>query len=180
MTINRDTILRTSIYVLLMGIMALPLFGVRVPKLLPSIWLLLIHEFSGIIFVGHTVFSNIWSMRIRQTQPRETGIWARAFIRRMALCISLPTTIITPLAGVMLIEVWGGLLQAAWAYDAYLCFWIMAGVSLWPDLIRLAIDSHAAEPTHGMKGGLVRSMIALALTIYILVVMITKQAWITG
>jgi hypothetical protein len=56
----------------------------------------------------------------------------------------------------------------------------MAGISLWPDLIRLFIDEHAESATHGMRGGLIRSMIALALTIYILVVMVTKQAWISG
>lgn len=174
------TLLKVAIYLALMGIMALPLFGFRVPKLLPSIWLLLIHEFAGIIFVGHTVFSNIWSMRVRQTQPAQTGVWARAFIRKLAFRITLPTTIITPLAGLMLIEDWGGLMATGWAYDAYLCFWLMAGISLWPDLIRLFIDEHAESATHGMRGGLIRSMIALALTIYILVVMVTKQAWISG
>lgn len=173
-------IIKAGIYLVLMGIMSLPLFGFRLPKLLPSLWLLLIHEFSGIIFVGHTVFSNIWSMRVRQSQPPEVGVWARAFIRKMALCITLPTTVITPLAGLMLIEDWGGLEEAAWAYDAYLCFWLMAGISLWPDLIRLAVDEHADEPTHGMQNALWRAMIALGLTIYIIVVMITKQAWITG
>lgn len=171
---------KISIYLALMALMALPLFGYRLPKLLPSMWLLIIHEFAGIAFVGHTVFSNIWSMRIRQTQSDAVGIWARGFIRKMALTITLPTTIITPLAGLMLIEDWGGLRAAPWAYDAYLAFWLMAGVSLWPDLIRLAIDEHSSEPRHGMRGGLIRSMIALALTIYILVCMITKQAWLTG
>jgi len=175
-----EKFIKAGIYLSLMSIMALPLFGWRVPKLLPSTALLLIHEFSGMIFVGHTVFSNIWSMRIRQTQPAPVGIWARGFIRKMALRITLPTTIITPLAGLMLIEDWGGLSNAPWAYDAYLCFWIMAGISLWPDLIRLAVDRHAADATHGMRGGLIRSMGALALTIYIIVCMVTKQAWITG
>jgi len=80
----------------------------------------------------------------------------------------------------MLIEDWGGLMQARWAYDAYLCFWIMAGISLWPDRIRIGIVKHAEEATHGMMGGLIRSMVALALTIYILIVMVTKQAWLTG
>lgn len=177
---NAERVVKTGLYLLLVGIMALPLFGFRVPKLLPSVWLLLIHEFAGFMFVGHTVFSNIWSMRIRQTQDTDVGIWARAFIRKMALGITLPTTIITPLAGLMLIEDWGGLKAAPWAYDAYLCFWLMAGISLWPDLIRLAIDKHAAAPTHGMRGGLIRSMIALALTIYIIVCMVTKQAFISG
>ncbi len=118
-------------------------------------------------------------MRVRQTQPRETGIWARAMIRRMALSITLPTTIIIPLAGVMLIEDWDGLLNAPWAYDAYLCFWIMAGISLWPDLIRLFIDKHAQEPTHGMKGGGIRGVAVLPLVAYIIVCMVTKQAWIS-
>jgi hypothetical protein len=175
-----NKIVKLGLYLLLMGIMALPLFGLRVPKLLPSIWLLVIHEFSAFLFVGHTVFSNIWSMRIRQTQPIETGIWARAFIRRLALSITLPTTIITPLAGLMLIEDWGGLENAPWAYDAYLCFWLMAGFSLWPDLIRLAIDEHASEPTQGMLSGIIRGTAALVLTIYIMFGMITKQAFITG
>jgi len=79
-----NKIVNLGLYLLLMGIMALPLFGFRAPKLLPTIWLLVIHEFSAFLFVGHTVFSNIWSMRIRQTQPIETGIGARAFIRRLA------------------------------------------------------------------------------------------------
>lgn len=171
---------KVAIYMLLMAVMSLPLLGIRVPKLLPSVWLLLIHEFSAFAFVGHTVFSNIWSMRVRQTQAADVGIWARAFIRKMAFRITLPTTIITPLAGVMLIEDWGGLAAAPWAYEAYFCFWLMAGVSLWPDLIRLAIDQHAQNPTHGMRGGLIRSMIALALTLYIIVVMVTKQAWVSG
>ncbi len=173
-------IIKVGLYLLLMGIMALPLFGLRVPKMLPSLWLLVIHEFSGFLFFGHTLFSNIWSMRIRQTQGLETGIWARAFIRKLAMGITLPTTIITPLAGLMLIEDWDGLQNAPWAYDAYLAFWLMAGISLWPDLIRLAIDEHAKEPTHGMLSGGTRGILALFLTIYIIFCMITKQAWITG
>jgi hypothetical protein len=56
----------------------------------------------------------------------------------------------------------------------------MAGISLWPDLIRLAVDEHAKEPTHGMLGGATRGTIALVLTIYIIFCMITKQALITG
>lgn len=172
--------IQVSLYLLLMSIMALPLFGVRVPKLLPSIWLLAIHEVSGFLFFGHTLFSNIWSMRVRQTQGLEAGIWARGFIRKLALTITLPTTIVTPLAGLMLIEDWGGLGNAPWAYDAYLSFWLMAGISLWPDLIRLAVDEHADEPTHGMLSGGLRGMVALALTGYIIFCMITKQALITG
>jgi hypothetical protein len=171
---------KAGLYLLLMGIMALPLFGARVPKLLPSMWLLVIHEFSGFIFVGHTIFSNIWSMRVRQTMGTAAGIWARGFTRKLALGITLPTTIITPLAGLMLIEDWGGLKQAPWAYDAYFCFWLMAGISLWPDLIRLAIDEHASEPTHGMLGGGTRGMLALVLVVYIIFCMVTKKAVIFG
>ena len=170
--------LKVFLYLLLMTVMALPLFGIRVPKLLPSIWLLLIHEFSGFAFVGHTIFSNIWQMRVRQTQSEQAGIWARGFIRKMALSITLPTTIITPLAGVMLIEDWGGLLNAYWAFDAYLMFWLMAGISLWPDLIRLVIDEHANDATHGMRGGGIRGVLVLPLVFYIIVCMVTKQAWI--
>ncbi|MGI9343895.1 MAG: hypothetical protein ACR2QV_13735 [Gammaproteobacteria bacterium] len=165
---------------MLMSIMALPLFGFRVPKLLPSLWLLVIHEFSGFLFVGHTIFSNTWSMRVRQSMGLDAGIWARGFTRKLAFAITLPTTIITPLAGLMLIEDWGGLGAAPWAFDAYLCFWLMAGISLWPDLLRLAGDQHKSEPTHGMLGGGLRGMGGLVLTIYIIVCMVTKQAWITG
>ena len=173
-------LIKAGIYLVLMGIMALPLFGVRVPKLLPSMWLLVIHEFSGFLFFGHTFFSNIWAMRVRQTQSRETGVWARAMLRRMAMGITLPTTIITPLAGVMLIEDWGGLYNAPWALDAYLMFWIMAGISLWPDIIRLAVDEHAEEPKHGMLSGGSRGIAALFITIYIIFVMITKRSFIFG
>ena len=58
-----DKFLKVGLYLFLVGVMALSLFGLRVPKLLPSVWLLVIHEFSGFAFVGHTVFSNIWCMR---------------------------------------------------------------------------------------------------------------------
>ena len=75
--------IKVCLYFLLIFIMALPLFGFRLPKLLPSMWLLVIHEFSGFIFVGHTVFSNTWSMRIRQTQGIEAGIWARGFTHKL-------------------------------------------------------------------------------------------------
>ncbi len=172
--------IKVCLYFLLIFIMALPLFGFRLPKLLPSMWLLVIHEFSGFIFVGHTVFSNTWSMRIRQTQGIEAGIWARGFTHKLAFAITLPTTVITPLAGLMLIEDWGGLSAAPWAYEAYFCFWLMAAISLWPDLLRLAFDRHAGEPTHGMRGGLVRSMAALALTLYIIYCMASKQAMFAG
>ena len=171
---------KIGLYLMLVSVMALPLFGYRLPKLLPSIWLLVIHEFSAFLFFGHTIFSNIWSMRIRQTQPVPTGVWARAFIRKMALGITLPTTIIIPLAGLMLIEDWGGLANAPWAYDSYLAFWLVAGISVFPDIIRLAVDEHASEPTHGILGGGVRGMIALVLTIYVMFCMITKQALIFG
>lgn len=171
---------KIGIYLLFTTVMALPLFGYRLPRLLPYTGLLVIHEFAAFLFFGHTFFSNIWSMRIRQTQPVATGIWARAFIRRMALGITFPTTIIIPLAGLMLIEDWGGLANAPWAYDAYLAFWLVAAVSVFPDVIRLAVDEHAAEPTHGMLGGGVRGMIALVLTVYVIFCMITKQALITG
>ena len=98
----------------------------------------------------------------------------------MALGITLPTTIIIPLAGLMLIEDWGGLANAPWAYDSYLAFWLVAGISVFPDIIRLAVDEHASEPTHGMLGGGMRGMIALVLTIYVMFCMITKQALIFG
>lgn len=167
---------RIGLYLTLTALMSLPLFGFRIPKLLPSMWLLVIHEFAGFLFFGHTVFSNIWSMRIRQTQPQGTGIWARAFIRKLALSITFPTTIIIPIAGLMLIEDWGGLANAPWAWEAYFAFWLVAAISVFPDVIRLAVDEHKSEPTHGMFGGGLRGMIALVFVLYVMWCMITKDA----
>ena len=54
------------VYVVVMVVTGIPLF-VELP--IPETWnytgWLVIHEFSGFLFVGHTLFSNIWAMLIR-------------------------------------------------------------------------------------------------------------------
>lgn len=169
-----------GVWVVIMGVTALPLFGVRVPAMLPYLPLLLIHEFAAFAYVGHTLFSNIWAMRIRMTQPRETGVWARGMLRLMALSITGPTAVVVPLAGLQLAEHLGGLRQNPWAWDAYFTFWVMAGISIVPDVIRYARNRHADDPGHGIASGAIRGMLALVLVIYILVCMIAKVSFIAG
>jgi len=169
-----------AVYVLVMGVTALPLFGLRMPQYLPYLPLLIIHEFSAFAFFGHTFFSNVWSMRIRMSQPETTGIWARAFLRKLALGVTFPTSIIIPLTGLMLVESWGGLEGAPWAWDSYFAFWVMAGISIVPDVIRYGRNRNADKPTHGMLSGGIRGMLALVLTLYIMVCMIAKVSLIAG
>ena len=99
--INRDKLIRYSLFFIVMGLYTLPLLGVVVnpPSFLANsatgqLTLLVIHEFSGFIFVGHTFFSNIWAMRIRMNADHKTGVMARAMLRKMALGITMPTSII--------------------------------------------------------------------------------------
>ena len=166
-----------GVWFAIMAFSALPLFGYRVPQLWSSyMGLLVVHEASGFFFFGHTFFSNIWAMRIRLTQSREVGIWARGFLRKLALGVTAPTAIISPLAGLMLVENWGGLTNAPWAWDAYLAFWIMAGVSIVPDVIRYARNRNSADPRHGVLSGAIRGNIGTVMTFYIIWCMITKQA----
>ncbi len=169
-----------GVYALIMAVSAMPLFGFRIPRLLPYLPLLVIHEFAAFLYFGHTFFSNIWAMRIRLSQPPATGVWARAFLRKLALSITGPTAVIIPLAGLMLVEDWGGLLNTPWAWDAYLAFWIMAGISVVPDVIRYGRNRHASDPRHGMKSGGIRGMLALVLTLYILWCMIAKTSLFHG
>ena len=169
-----------GIWLLIMAVTALPLAGYRVPALLPYLPLLIIHEFAAFAYVGHTLFSNIWSMRIRMTQPRETGIWARGMLRVMALGITGPTAVIVPLAGVQLADHLGGLRLNPWAWDAYFAFWIMAGISIIPDVIRYGRNRHGEEPSHGMRSGAIRGILALVLVIYILFCMISKMSFLAG
>jgi hypothetical protein len=164
----------------IMGVTALPLFGYRVPAALPYLPLLIIHEFAAFAYVGHTLFSNIWAMRLRMTQPVETGIWARRMLRVMALSITGPTSVIVPLAGLMLVDHLGGLALNPWAWDAYFAFWIMAGISIVPDLIRYGRNRNAEDPGHGVASGAIRGMLALVLVIYILVCMIAKTSLIAS
>ena len=81
------------VFVAVMVVSGVPLF-VDFP--LPETWnytgWLVIHEFSGFLFVGHTLFSNIWAMLIRLKLGQEAGVWARAFLRKLALGITFPTS----------------------------------------------------------------------------------------
>ena len=168
------------VYVLIMAVAALPLFGLRIPRIFPYLPTLIVHEFAAFAFVGHTFFSNIWSLRIRSTQPREFGVWARQHMRILCLSVTGPTAVITPVAGLMVVEDWGGLMAAPWAWDSYLAFWIMCAISVVPDVIRYARNRNADKPMHGMLGGGIRAMIATVLTIYIMIAMIAKVSLIAG
>jgi hypothetical protein len=170
------------VYIFVMAVTALPLFGI--PAEFPQVWtrtsLLVIHEFSGFLFVGHTLFSNIWAMRIRMTQPVETGVWARGFLRKLALIVTFPTSIISPLAGLFLMAYYGGLAANPWAWDAYLAFWLMAAVSIVPDVIRYGRNRHSDNPRHGIASGAIRGNFGTLMVIYILWCMVTKSALIAG
>jgi hypothetical protein len=169
------------VYVAIMGITAIPLFvDLQLPTVLDRVTLLFIHEFAGFLFVGHTLFSNIWAMRIRMTQPEAAGVWARGFLRKLALSITLPMSIISPGAGLLLMEYYGGLSNNPWAWDAYLAFWLMAGVSIVPDVIRYGRNRHARDPKHGIWSGAIRGNFGTVMVIYILWCMITKGSLIAG
>jgi hypothetical protein len=174
---DRMLIFWRSVWLLVAIVTALPLFyDIHIPLLLPYIPTLVIHEMSGFAFFGHTLFSNIWCMRVRQTQNYEAGYWANQMIRKMAIGITLPTSILTPLAGLMLIGHLGGLHNNPWAYEAYLCFWIMAVIQLIPDIIIVWRDKQREKPKHGMMGGALRGMASTFLTIYIIFCMASKQS----
>ncbi len=167
------------VYVVIMVVTGIPMFvEVRMPLIMSQVSLLVIHEFSGFLFVGHTLFSNIWAMRIRMTQPVETGVWARGFLRKLALSITLPTSIISPLAGLLLMEYYGGLAANPWAWNAYLAFWLMAGISIVPDVIRYGRNRHSSDPRHGVVSGAIRGNFGTVMVIYILWCMVTKGALI--
>ncbi len=169
------------VYGAVMVVTALPLFvDIQFPKVLDRVSLLVIHEFAGFLFIGHTLFSNIWAMRIRMTQPTEVGVWARGFLRKLALSITFPMSLISPGAGLLLMEYYGGLANNPWAWDAYLAFWLMAGVSIVPDVIRYGRNRHSGDPRHGVISGAVRGNFGTLMVIYILWCMITKGSLIAG
>lgn len=169
------------VYVVVMVVTGIPLFyEIQFPQIWSQMTLLLIHEFSGFLFVGHTLFSNIWAMRIRMTQPLETGIWARGFLRKLALGVTFPTSIITPLAGLFLMSYYGGLRANPWAWDAYLAMWLMAGVSIVPDVIRYGRNRHSQDPRHGIWSGAIRGNFGTLMVLYIMWCMVTKIALISG
>lgn len=171
-----------GVWVLIMVASALPLLGiVRIPRLCGYTTTLIIHELAAFLYFGHTFFSNIWALLIRRTQPKEMGIWARALLRRLCLGVTAPTAVITPLFGVMLLEDWGGLTNVAWAWDAYFAFWLMAGFSVVPDVIRYGRNRNAGDPSHGLMSGGVRGMLALVAVLYILLYcMIAKGSLFAG
>ena len=177
---NPQKVIWFVVYVLIMAVAALPLFGLRIPLIFPYTPTLVIHEFAAFAFVGHTFFSNIWSLRIRSTQPLEFGIWARSHMRILCLSVTGPMAVITPLAGLMVVERFGGLGNAPWAWDSYLAFWIMAGISVVPDVIRYARNRNADKPMHGMINGGIRAMVATVLTFYIMIAMMAKISLIAG
>jgi hypothetical protein len=168
-----------------MGLYTLPLpmpfigwEGIKVmpvPGLDSYLFLLVVHEFSGFLFFGHTLFSNIWAMRVRSVGDLQTGVMARGMLRVMALSITLPTSIITPLAGLMLVnKYFNGLENAPWALHAYVAFWIMAALQLVPDVIRYAVDTHKADPKRDLTQAAMRGIGSTFLTFYIIWCMVTK------
>lgn len=169
-----------TVYVLIMAVASLPLFGFRIPRVFPYLPLLIIHEFAAFAFVGHTFFSNIWSLRIRSTMPTDFGIWARAHMRILCLSVTGPMAFIVPLTGLMVVEEWGGLAGAPWAWDSYLAFWIVCAVSVVPDVIRYARNRNADQPMHGMINGGIRAMVATVLVFYIMIAMIAKVSIIAS
>ena len=167
-----------GVWTLLMVLSSLPLLGVvRLPLLFGYVPTLVVHELAAFAFFGHTFFSNIWSLGIRSSQPQATGIWARQLMRRLCLGVTAPTSVIVPLAGLMLIEQWGGLLNAHWAWDAYFAFWLMAGFSIIPDCIRYGRNRNAGQPMHGMLNGGIRGVLALVVVLYIVIwCMVARQS----
>ena len=171
-----------GVWTLIMVVSALPLVGVlQLPRVFAYTTTLVIHELSAFLYFGHTFFSNIWALLIRKTQPTEVGVWARALLRKLCLGVTAPTAVITPLFGVMLIDDWGGLTNVPWAWDAYFAFWVMAGISIVPDVIRYARNRNAGDPRHGLMSGGIRGMLALVLTLYILIYcMILRDSLFAG
>ena len=183
--ISKDKLIRYSLFFIVMGLytlpIPLPLLGWEGVKIMPIpgldsyLFLLVVHEFSGFFFFGHTLFSNIWAMRVRMVGDQQTGVMARAMLRKMALGITMPTSILTPLAGVMLVnKYFNGFENAPWALHAYVAFWIMAALQLVPDIIRYAVDTHAADPKRDVKGAALRGIGSTFLTFYIIWCMVTK------
>ncbi|MGI9329519.1 MAG: hypothetical protein ACR2QB_02295 [Gammaproteobacteria bacterium] len=175
-----------GVWVVLMGVSFLPLLGspfrISGVEYGSGTWYtwLVVHEFAAFLYFGHTFFSNIWAMKLRLTEPEETGIRARAFLRILACSITGPTAFIIPVTGLIVIDGFGGLENAPWAWDAYFVFWIMLGISVIPDVVRYARNRNAGNVRHGMKSGGIRGMLALFLTLYIMVCMIAKVSLFAG
>ena len=170
-----------GVFAAIMGVSSIPLY---VELNWPLVWnqtaLLVIHEFAGFLFVGHTLFSNIWAMLIRLKMGKEAGVWARGFLRKLALGITFPMSIISPLAGLALIQYYGGLLDNPWAWDAYLAMWLMAGISIVPDIIRYGRNRNSGDPRHGIVSGAIRGNFGTLMVIYIIWCMSAKTSLIWG
>jgi hypothetical protein len=183
--INKDKLIRYTLFFIVMGLYTLPLpipmlgwEGVTVmpiPGLDSYLFLLVVHEFSGFLFFGHTLFSNIWAMRVRSVGDEQTGIMARGMLRIMAMSITAPTSILTPLFGLMLVnKYFGGFANAPWALHAYVAVWIMAGLQLVPDIIRYAVEPLAGDPKRDVRQAAMRGIGSTFLTFYIIWCMVTK------
>lgn len=169
------------VFVVVMAVTAVPLFAdLQYPQVLDRVTLLIIHEFAAFLYVGHTLFSNIWAMRIRMTMDPEVGVWARGFLRKLCLSVTFPMSIIVPLSGLFLMSYYGGLHGNPWAWESYLAFWLMAGVTIVPDVIRYGRNRHADEPRHGIWSGAIRGNFGTLMVIWIMWSMITKQALFAG
>ena len=182
---NKDKAIRYTLFFIVMGLytapLPIPLLGWEGVKVMPIpgldsyLFLLVVHEFAGFLFFGHTLFSNIWAMRVRSVGDHETGVMARGMLRKMAMGITAPTSIIVPLAGLMLVnKYFGGFANAPWALHAYVAFWIMAALQLVPDIIRYAVDTHKNDPKRDVKQAAIRGIISTFLTFYIIWCMVTK------
>ena len=169
-------LVQSVLFIIVMGIVSTPFFGLRIPPIMPYTWLLVFHELLGFMFVGHTIFSNIWAMRIRMSPHHEAGVMARAFLRKMAFCITMPTSILVPVFGLMMIEdSWGGIYEAPWARDALIGFWLIWLLNIAPDLIRYARDEQAANPRAGVIWAASRGIVSTVITIVIIILMATKS-----
>jgi hypothetical protein len=116
-------------------------------------------------------------MRIRMSPYHDAGVMARAMLRKMALGITLPTSILVPLFGLMLVEdSWGGLDEARWARDAYILFWIVWAVQIAPDILRYARDVQRANPRAGVMNAAMRGVATTVIIVVNIVLMATKYS----
>jgi hypothetical protein len=56
--------------------------------------------------------------------------------------------------------------------------WLMAGVSIVPDVIRYARNRNAGDPRHGIVSGAIRGNFGTVMVIYIIWCMVTKESLI--
>ena len=133
------------------------------------------HFFS----LGTLSFQIFGRCKLDLINQKKRGSGQEDSLEKLAMSVTLTTSIIIPITGLMLIESWGGLHGAPWAWNAYLAFWLMAAISITPDMIRYGRNRNAEDPKHGMVSGAIRGNVALVLTVYIMCCMILKISWIT-